>query len=126
MGRGWWRRGGGINMSFGEDDEIGGFFSSAATLSAGYLLSGKACKERGRGAYIKYVSGNATTHNTAWRQIGKRRGERQSSANMSVSNHNIFLTGQPFQTHRSAHMQFVGADADLGTESVFEAVGELS
>ena len=58
--------------SVGENDGVGVFVSSAATMSAVYSLSGKACKERGRGAYIKYVSGNATTHNTAWQRIGKR------------------------------------------------------
>ena len=34
-------------------------------MSAVYFSVGEARKERGRGAYIKYVSGNATKRNKA-------------------------------------------------------------
>ena len=46
-------------------------------------------------------------------------------AHASVSEHHVFLRGQTFETHWPACMQFVGGDADLGTQSIFKSVGKL-
>ena len=54
-------------------------------MSAEYLLSGKACKERRRGAYIKYVSGNATTHNKAWRRHENKSGASEQIKKVILS-----------------------------------------
>ncbi len=45
-------------------------------------------------------------------------------ADVAVTKYHPFLRGQSFQPHRPARMEFVGADADLGTQTVFVAVGE--
>src|SRR5690606_4677315 len=47
----------------------------------------------------------------------------ESEAYLAVAKNDIFLRGQALQSDRAACMQLVGGDADLGTETVFEAVG---
>src|SRR3569623_1083998 len=43
---------------------------------------------------------------------------------MPLPQHDELLTREPFESDRSAHVYLVGADADLRTETVFEAIGE--
>ncbi len=45
-------------------------------------------------------------------------------AYMTVSDNDKFLGSQSFQAHRSARMQFISADTDLGAKPVLEAIGE--
>ena len=60
-------------------------------MSAAYLLPGKARKERGRGAYIKYVSGNATTRNTAWRRHENKSGASELEPKLAFEQYLIVI-----------------------------------
>src|SRR3569832_2798516 len=43
---------------------------------------------------------------------------------MTLPQHDELLTREPFESARSAHVDLVGADADLRTETVIDANGE--
>src|SRR5438270_8310228 len=53
-----------------------------------------------------------------WRLIGV------SFAYLPAAQDNPFPAGEPFEPDRAARVKLVGRDADLGPESVFEAVGK--
>src|SRR3569833_3369169 len=42
---------------------------------------------------------------------------------MALPQHDELLTREPFESDKSAHVDLVGADADLRTETVFDAIG---
>ena len=41
-----------------------------------------------------------------------------------VAQHNEFLAGQSFQSHRAARVDLVGGDADFRAEAILEPIGE--
>ena len=43
---------------------------------------------------------------------------------MSVAEYHPFTGGKSFQTNRASGVEFVGADANFGTETILEAIGK--
>src|SRR5471032_2865518 len=55
---------------------------------------------------------------------GTAKSGRLLSAKLTVTDHDVLLAGQAFQTDRAAGVQLISRNADLGTQSVFETIGE--
>ena len=49
----------------------------------------------------------------------------QLRPNMTIPNDDIFLAGQSLKANRPTYVEFVGADADLGAESVLKAIARM-
>ncbi len=52
------------------------------------------------------------------------RDKRWLFTDLTVAKHDKFLRGQTLESNRSAGMEFIGTDANLGAESVLEAIGK--
>ncbi len=58
--------------------------------------------------------------------VGSRspKSDRRLAAQLAITDHDVLLAGQTFETHRAAGVQLISRNANLGTQSVFEAIGE--
>ena len=43
-------------------------------------------------------------------------------ADVAIAQHDVFLTGQPFQTHWTAGVDFIRGNPDLSTQPVLEPI----
>src|SRR5512134_1759138 len=55
---------------------------------------------------------------------GSLSGAARSGADLATAENDPLLAGEPLQSDRTAGVQLVGGDADLGAQPVLEAVGE--
>ena len=53
-----------------------------------------------------------------------RGGWNGSGPHVTVADHDPFRRGEPFQTYRSAGMDFIGTDPDFGAEPILKAIGK--
>jgi hypothetical protein len=48
--------------------------------------------------------------------------EARLASNVAITQHHKLLGGESFKPYGTPGMQFVGRDADLGTEAIFKAI----
>src|SRR5690606_38025126 len=94
----------GGSWAAGEPHPAQGIRPPPAHLANGRYARGRRCPRADRCAVV-YESNPSSTH-------------------VTVAEDQVLLAGQAFQPDRAARVQFVGGNADLGTQAVLEAVGE--
>ena len=89
---------------------------------AGYkqqFMERESAQNIARDLYMAIVNGVEATAKNA-----DHRAAISLYTDMAITKHDPFLRGQPFQAHRTAGVNFVCRNTDLGTESVLEAIGK--